>query len=98
MNARVFMPVDKADFYRYIAREPEGRGPFTSPQLGVAAQVSIHSIEQKSGISFGTLIAVDPLSDGNESVGAVVSAPLLALEQIRFLSQDAESRTRKKRR
>lgn len=28
MNARVFIPVDKAAFYRFIAKEPEGRYEF----------------------------------------------------------------------
>ncbi|MES0020235.1 DNA/RNA non-specific endonuclease [Mesorhizobium sp. M0036] len=61
-------------------------GAFTSPQLGTAAQVSIRSIEARSGINFGRLAAVDPLAGDEESVsGAGPFAPLLAMEQIRFV-------------
>jgi endonuclease G, mitochondrial len=59
-------------------------GAFTSPQLSVATQVSIRSIAQRSGLSFGLLADVDPLAEDEESVGD--SAPLLqTLEQIRFV-------------
>jgi endonuclease G len=62
-------------------------GAFTSPQLGVATQVPIRSIEAKSGISFGKLAAVDPLSAEDESIDAGgIRSPLAALEHIRFLS------------
>jgi endonuclease G len=61
-------------------------GAFTSPQLGTATQVSIRSIEARSGINFGKLAAVDPLAGDEESVSAGGAAlPLLAMEQIRFL-------------
>ena len=58
-------------------------GPFTSPQLGVATQVSIRSIAAR--ISFGNLAAVDPLAGDEEGVdGGGMRAPLEALEHIRF--------------
>lgn len=61
-------------------------GAFTSPQLGTATQVSIRTIEARSGINFGKLAAVDPLAGDEESVSAGGAAlPLLAMEQIRFL-------------
>ncbi|MEO8381545.1 MAG: DNA/RNA non-specific endonuclease [Acidobacteriota bacterium] len=61
-------------------------GAFTSPQLGVATQVSIRSIEERSGITFGELSAVDPLTGDEESVDdGRPSAPLGMLEQIRFV-------------
>src|SRR5262245_30967430 len=43
-------------------------GQFTSPQLGIATQVPIRSIERRTGISFGSLGSVDPLADDEESV------------------------------
>lgn len=60
-------------------------GAFTSPQLGIATQVSIRLIEARSGISFGKLVAVDPIADEEESLIGVPPRPLLALEQIRFV-------------
>jgi len=57
-------------------------GTFTSPQLHVATQVPIASIETLSGLSFGDLASVDPLADGDEAVG---TGPLQTLEQIRFV-------------
>jgi endonuclease G len=61
-------------------------GAFTSPQLQVATQVSIRSIEARSGISFGSLASADPLAGSNEGVGDdQPRAPLQALEQIRFV-------------
>lgn len=60
-------------------------GPFRSPQLGTATQVSIASIEKKAGLSFGDLADVDPLAAGNEAIDGCPSEPLLALEQIRFV-------------
>jgi endonuclease G len=61
-------------------------GVFTSPQLGTATQVPIRSIEAKSGIHFGKLASVDPLAGDEEGVSdAGPRAPLLALEQIRFV-------------
>ena len=57
-------------------------GAFTSPQLNVATQVPIRSIEARAGIAFGELASVDPLADGEE---AVVLGPLQSLEQIRFV-------------
>lgn len=58
-------------------------GGFTSPQLQVATQVSIRSIETRSGISFGRLSGFDPLGTEEESVAA--AAPLMTLEHIRFV-------------
>jgi endonuclease G len=60
-------------------------GAFTSPHLGVATQVSIRSIEERSGISFGNLTSVDPFDGEEESVGGGTAAPLARLEQIRFM-------------
>jgi endonuclease G len=61
-------------------------GAFTSPQLQVATQVSIRSIEARSGISFGSLASADPLAGSDEGVGDdAPRAPLQALEQIRFV-------------
>jgi endonuclease G len=61
-------------------------GQFTSPQLGVATQVAIRSIEEKSGLSFNGLADIDPLALADESVGAGQdeALPLAAMEQIRF--------------
>jgi endonuclease G len=61
-------------------------GPFTSPQLNVATQVPIRSIEARSGLSFGRLASVDPLAGSDEGLADAGSrAPLEALEQIRFI-------------
>jgi endonuclease G len=61
-------------------------GAFTSPQLHVATQVPIRSIEARSGISFGNLASVDPLAGSDEGLGDDgTRAPLGALEQIRFV-------------
>jgi endonuclease G len=61
-------------------------GAFTSPQLKIATQVTIRSIEARSGISFGRLASVDPLAGSEEGLGGDGSrAPLEALEQIRFV-------------
>jgi endonuclease G len=61
-------------------------GAFTSPQLQVATQVSIRSIEARSGISFGSLASADPLAGSDEGLGDdQPRAPLQALEQIRFV-------------
>ncbi|OEO33178.1 hypothetical protein VW23_007935 [Devosia insulae DS-56] len=61
-------------------------GGFTSPQLGTATQVPIHAIEARSGVSFGPLAALDPLATAEESMaGGEARAPLLAIEQIRFV-------------
>jgi endonuclease G, mitochondrial len=61
-------------------------GPFTSPQLGIAAQVPIRSIERRSRLSFGTLASVDPLADGDEGIADGESRlPLAVFEQIRFV-------------
>jgi endonuclease G len=62
-------------------------GQFVSRQLGTATQVSIASIERRSGISLGPLAAVDPLATEDESVdmGDLRRAPLEALAQIRFV-------------
>ncbi len=58
-------------------------GAFTSPQLHVATQVPIRSIEARGGISFGKLAGFDPLAGEEESVAA--AGPLMVLEQIRFV-------------
>ena len=61
-------------------------GAFTSPQLGIARQVPIHSIAARSGVDFGKLASVDPLAGEEEGVfDAGSRPPLLALEQIRFV-------------
>ena len=60
-------------------------GAFTSPQLGIAAQVPIRSIEERAGIRFDRLSDLDPLVGDEEAVGAGRPLPLAALEQIRFI-------------
>ena len=61
-------------------------GSFTSPQLGIATQVPIRSIEAHSGISFGKLAGVDPLAGEDEGLGDGGPRPKLdTLEQIRFI-------------
>jgi endonuclease G len=61
-------------------------GAFTSPQLKIATQVSIRSIEARSGISFGKLASVDPLAGSDEGLGDGAARVMLeALEQIRFV-------------
>jgi endonuclease G len=60
-------------------------GAFTSPQLQVATQIPIRSIEARAGLSFGHLASVDPLASTEESLEDAVRAPLQALEQIRFV-------------
>jgi len=60
-------------------------GAFTSPQLGIATQVPIRSIEARSGIGLGKLAAVDPLAGEEESLTGVAPRQLLFLEQIRFV-------------
>ena len=67
--------------------EPEEEfvfGAFTSPQLQVATQVSIRSIETRSGLSFGKLASVDPLAGTEEGFGDMARPALLSLEQIVF--------------
>ena len=61
-------------------------GQFVSPQLNVATQVPIRSIEAKTGISFGKLASVDPLAGEEEGLGdGGARPPLMMLEQIRFV-------------
>ena len=61
-------------------------GAFTSPQLSVATQVSIRSIEARSGLTFGNLASADPLAGSDEGLGDDGSRPpLQMLEQIRFV-------------
>lgn len=60
-------------------------GQFTSPQLKVATQVPIRSIEARSGLQFGRLASVDPLAGQEEGVSAGERLPLMALGQIRFV-------------
>ena len=61
-------------------------GAFQSPQLNIATQVPIASIERRAGLSFGDLAALDPLADEDEAVGGD-GAPLAlqTLEEIRFV-------------
>ncbi|MER2266121.1 DNA/RNA non-specific endonuclease [Methylobacterium oxalidis] len=61
-------------------------GAFRSPQLNVATQVPIRSIEARSGLSFGSLASADPLAGEHEGLAEEIArTPLLALEQIRFV-------------
>ena len=61
-------------------------GQFVSPQLNTAAQVTIRSIEERAGISFGGLADVDPFEGHTESRGGPEGpAPLQRFEQIRFV-------------
>lgn len=67
-------------------------GAFKSPQLGIATQVAISSIERKSGISFGPLAQIDALGEDQEGTAdEAARGPLLALEQIRFVGEAARS-------
>jgi endonuclease G len=69
-----------------IVREEEYVfGAFTSPQLGIATQVSVASIERKAGISFNQLGNVDPLALAEEGVAGGSHVRLLTLDQIRFV-------------
>jgi endonuclease G, mitochondrial len=62
-------------------------GQYNSPQLGTTTQVPIASIQQRSGIDFGTLLEHDPLNGGEEGIAAEGAAPvLMSMEEIRFLS------------
>ena len=60
-------------------------GAYNSPQLGIATQIPIESIERRSGLRFGPLTKFDPLINDEESAGQVEPDPLLSFEQIRFL-------------
>lgn len=61
-------------------------GAFQSPQLNVATQVPIASIERRAGLRFGDLAAVDPLAGEDEAVGGGgMMLPLQALEEIRYV-------------
>jgi endonuclease G len=57
-------------------------GQFRSPQLNLATQVPVATIEAKAGLSFGDLSAQDPFGQEGLESGA---RPLLAFEQIRFV-------------
>jgi endonuclease G len=59
-------------------------GAFTSPQLQVAIQIPIRSIETRAGLSFGRLASPDPLAGTEEGLESDLRVPLQALEQIRF--------------
>jgi endonuclease G len=60
-------------------------GEFDSRQLGIATQVSIRSIERRSGLEFGPLADLDPLETEDEAVDmGGPRAALSRLEQIRF--------------
>ena len=67
-------------------------GAFTSPQLGIATQVPIRSIEARSGISFGKLAAVDPLAGEEESLDRRRSraAPRPRADPVRAVKQRPE--------
>jgi endonuclease G len=60
---------------------------FTSPQLNIATQVPIRRIEARSGLSFGRLANVDPLTGEEEGLddGELPLLPLLSFGQIRFV-------------
>ncbi len=58
-------------------------GEFQSPQLAIATQVSLRSIEADAGVSFGDLAEHDPKSGVTEA--AEIVGPLLTIEQIRFV-------------
>jgi endonuclease G len=60
-------------------------GAFQSPQLNIATQVAIASIERRSGLRFGNLAALDPLAGGDEAVGGGQPVTLQSIEQIRFV-------------
>lgn len=66
-----------------LAEEEFVFGAFTSPQLKIATQVPIRSIEARSGIHFGRLASVDPLAGEEESLTGA-RQPLMSLDQIRF--------------
>lgn len=60
-------------------------GDFVSSHTGVTSQVSIKEIERESGIDFGPLADLDPLSAEEESVGlGRAERPILAASQIRY--------------
>jgi hypothetical protein len=60
-------------------------GEFDSRHLGVATQVTIKSIERRSGLNFGPLADLDPLVNEDEAVEMDgPRAALNRLEQIRF--------------
>lgn len=61
-------------------------GQFQSPQLGIATQTSIRAIEQRSGLSFGTLADADPLLRTTEAAFAPGDVRLDQMEQIRFVA------------
>ena len=60
-------------------------GAFTSPQLATATQVSIRSIETRSGISFDRLAVVDPLIGTDETLGDEPRQALNILEDVCFI-------------
>jgi endonuclease G len=64
---------------------------FVSPQLAMSTQVSIASIERRSGIRFDGLAESDPFRDTRESVGGAGEAELETLEQIRFLPRPKQA-------
>ncbi|MGY4480136.1 DNA/RNA non-specific endonuclease [Bradyrhizobium sp. USDA 3364] len=59
-------------------------GYFVSPQLSTSVQVSIASIEKRSGIRFDNLARLDPLLGAEEGFGSE-GIELDTLEQVRFL-------------
>ncbi|MFN0249542.1 MAG: DNA/RNA non-specific endonuclease [Kofleriaceae bacterium] len=59
-------------------------GDFRSPQLNISTQVSLATIERRSGLSFGELMDVDTFDD-SESVGGEREIPLTHPSQIRWV-------------
>jgi endonuclease G len=59
-------------------------GQFVSPQLSKSTQVSIRSIQSRSGINFGNLVDADPLADEQESVSPGERPALETMQQITF--------------
>jgi endonuclease G, mitochondrial len=59
-------------------------GQYRSPHLNRTTQVSVASIEARTGLRFGDLGEFDPLSDVEEASAEVTPEPLASFEQIRF--------------
>lgn len=71
---------------RSLQNEEFVYGQFKSPQLNNATQVTIRSIEARSGHSFGQIASLDPLLGDEEDIERPnMRAPLETLQQIRFI-------------